>query len=146
MHESSNSGYDKNNYLFSKCSILSIHKVILKKIKNLIMYLIEKKIYIYYIFIFVKVLYNLAHKCFVEEKTALCGNGILEVGEECDAGGYHLGTNFDRCCTNNCKLKKNAVCSPRHSECCMKNCTYASTNVSCHPKSTDLCKSETFCE
>lgn len=27
MHESSNSGYDKNNYAFSLCSILSIHKV-----------------------------------------------------------------------------------------------------------------------
>lgn len=52
MHGSPNSGYEKNNYNFSPCSIRSIQRT----------------------------LYELASKCFVEEKIAFCGNGILEKG------------------------------------------------------------------
>ncbi|KAH7728055.1 Protein ADM-4 [Aphelenchoides avenae] len=59
MHESSNSGYDRNNYRFSPCSVRLIHRV----------------------------LYGLAEHCFAEEQAALCGNGILEDGEECDSDG-----------------------------------------------------------
>lgn len=86
MWESANTGYDKNNYHFSPCSIRSIHRVI----------------------------YGLAHKCFVEEKGALCGNGILENGEECDIGAQlNFDQKEDKCCTANCKLKPKAICSPR---------------------------------
>lgn len=61
MHESSNSGYDDNNYKFSQCSIQSIHRV----------------------------LYDVSDSCFVSEQSeALCGNGILEPGEECDPGKF----------------------------------------------------------
>jgi len=86
MWESANTGYDKNNYQFSSCSIRSIHRV----------------------------LYSLAHRCFVEEKKAFCGNGILEEGEQCDGGAHfqHFGVRDD-CCTKECKLRLGAFCSPR---------------------------------
>jgi hypothetical protein len=121
MFESSNSGYDRNNYQFSNCSIRQIHKV----------------------------LYTLAEKCFKEEQRALCGNGILEDGEQCDAGGK-LTTDVDRtkrdpCCTDDCQLRTNAVCSPRHSDCCSSNCTYSSAYQKCRPKNTDTCRKESFC-
>lgn len=40
------------------------------------------------------------------ESFAMCGNGILEPGEECDPGGVD-----DACCYGaTCKLKPGAVC------------------------------------
>lgn len=59
MHSSSNTGYDSNHFKFSPCSIRSIHRV----------------------------LYAVSDNCFVGEQSALCGNGILEEGEQCDPGG-----------------------------------------------------------
>ncbi|KAI1716225.1 metallo-peptidase family m12 domain-containing protein [Ditylenchus destructor] len=118
MHESVNSGYDKNNYFFSPCSIRSIHKA----------------------------LYEIADKCFVEEQAALCGNGILEDGEECDFGGQLAAEKTsDRCCTNKCTLKHNAVCSPRHSECCAENCNFSPSHTLCQPTSPDTCKKSSYC-
>lgn len=36
----------------------------------------------------------------------VCGNGIMEAGEECDTGGI----DSDCCNSQTCKLKENAVC------------------------------------
>uniref|UniRef100_A0A915MEZ2 Metalloendopeptidase n=1 Tax=Meloidogyne javanica TaxID=6303 RepID=A0A915MEZ2_MELJA len=118
MWESANTGYDKNNYQFSSCSIRSIHRV----------------------------LYSLAHRCFVEEKKAFCGNGILEEGEQCDGGAHfqHFGVRDD-CCTKECKLRLGAFCSPRHSECCSLDCTFLSKDVVCHAEKNDMCKAEANC-
>lgn len=114
----SNTGYDKNNYDFSICSIRSVQKV----------------------------LYEIADECFVEEKDALCGNGLLEEGEECDIGAHLASINAtDVCCTNDCKFRPNAVCSPRHSECCSDKCEYLGPAVLCQPRNTETCKKEAFC-
>ncbi|KAL1920050.1 uncharacterized protein VTP21DRAFT_1196 [Calcarisporiella thermophila] len=52
------------------------------------------------------------------EKLGMCGNGILEHGEECDVGNKQ----DDPCCiAATCKLKPGAVCSDVNSECC-KDC------------------------
>ncbi|KAI6210451.1 hypothetical protein M3Y96_00329600 [Aphelenchoides besseyi] len=120
MHESSNSGYDKNNFLFSPCSMRSIHRL----------------------------LYDVAENCFVSEQDALCGNGILEAPEQCDPGGQlSLGRVAvkDRCCTSNCRLRAGAKCSPRHSECCSADCSYLPENIMCQSRSPETCKRETFC-
>lgn len=117
MWESANTGYDKNNYIFSPCSIRSIHRM----------------------------LYSLAHTCFVEEKGALCGNGILEVGEECDNGAQLNFDEKDECCTTGCKLSKNALCSPRHSECCSKTCNYIPAGELCRAMNMDACKEASYC-
>jgi len=120
MHESSNSGYDNNNYKFSPCSIRSIHRV----------------------------LYDISESCFVSEQAALCGNGILETGEECDPGGQlalgHPNTE-DPCCTSTCRLRSTAKCSPRHSECCSETCSYLPRTKICQPKNTDTCNSASYC-
>uniref|UniRef100_A0A915D6J6 Peptidase M12B domain-containing protein n=1 Tax=Ditylenchus dipsaci TaxID=166011 RepID=A0A915D6J6_9BILA len=105
MHESSNTGYDKNNYFFSPCSVRSIHKV----------------------------LYGLAHQCFVEEKSALCGNGILEAGEECDSGHLSADNASDLCCTSECRLHARTPCQPKSSETC-KKAVFCSGNSSLCPE------------
>ncbi|KAI6243920.1 hypothetical protein M3Y99_00059200 [Aphelenchoides fujianensis] len=120
MHESSNSGYDKNNFVFSPCSMRSIHQI----------------------------LYDVAESCFVSEQEALCGNGILEPGEQCDPGGqlaHGRPTDHDRCCTSNCRLRAGAKCSPKHSECCSASCSYLPQTTMCQARSSQTCKSETFC-
>ncbi|KAI6191431.1 hypothetical protein M3Y97_00227500 [Aphelenchoides bicaudatus] len=121
MHESSNSGYDNNNYKFSRCSIQSIYRL----------------------------LYDVSDSCFVNEQTeALCGNGILEPGEECDPGGQlSLGHSSidDPCCTATCHLRTTAKCSPKHSECCSDTCSYLPRTTLCQPKSTDNCKQAAYC-
>lgn len=38
-----------------------------------------------------------------------CGNGVKEIGEECDCGGTESCAN-DTCCFSNCTLKANAFC------------------------------------
>lgn len=92
----------------------------------------------------------MTEQCFKEEQKALCGNGILEVGEQCDAGGK-LTTGGDvtllrdPCCNENCQLRKNAVCSPRHSECCQSNCTFSPVYHKCSPKNTDTCRRDSYC-
>lgn len=104
--------------MFSPCSVRSIHKV----------------------------LYEIANNCFVEEKDALCGNGLLEAGEDCDIGGHLTSNNLsDKCCTNDCRFRKNAICSPKHSECCSNNCTYLNTQVLCQPRNEETCKREAYC-
>ncbi|RWS22716.1 ADAM 17-like protease-like protein, partial [Leptotrombidium deliense] len=58
MYFYSISGREKNNRYFSPCSRRAI-KAVLK---------------------------NKAHSCFIKPSTSFCGNGVVEEGEECDAG------------------------------------------------------------
>lgn len=121
MHNSSNTGYDSNNYRFSNCSVSSIFKI----------------------------LHSIQPHCFVEEQKSLCGNGILEPDEECDSGGrYADGEDIhrnDSCCTSNCKLKDGAKCSPRHSDCCSDKCDYLPKNHICIKRNDDTCRDESYC-
>ena len=44
------------------------------------------------------------------DRKAMCGNGIIEEGEECDAGFLDTGI-ADMCCDmDKCTLKPGAVC------------------------------------
>ncbi|KAL1923814.1 uncharacterized protein VTP21DRAFT_8794 [Calcarisporiella thermophila] len=61
------------------------------------------------------------------EKLAMCGNGILEEGEQCDAGQQG-----SECCNPDCTLKPGAVCSDANSECCEK-CQLKPANTVCRP-------------
>uniref|UniRef100_A0A7E4UXN5 Peptidase M12B domain-containing protein n=1 Tax=Panagrellus redivivus TaxID=6233 RepID=A0A7E4UXN5_PANRE len=123
MHETENTGYDANNYQFSKCSRMSIWRL----------------------------MYNVQPWCFVEESNSVCGNGVLEPGEECDPGGYWLPADSasepkpDRCCTRRCKLVPNARCSPRHSDCCAPTCDYQPTEHLCLPQNNETCKQASHC-
>uniref|UniRef100_A0A2C9KQI0 Peptidase M12B domain-containing protein n=1 Tax=Biomphalaria glabrata TaxID=6526 RepID=A0A2C9KQI0_BIOGL len=118
MYPYSVSGYDANNLLFSPCSRELMSRVL--KLKR--------------------------DSCFSEKSydtNQVCGNGIIDEGEECDAG--LLGRfNLDSCCNNNCQLIGDATCSPANHECCM-NCTKAPSGYMCTQDSDVDCFESAFC-
>ncbi|OZJ06254.1 hypothetical protein BZG36_00797 [Bifiguratus adelaidae] len=74
------------------------------------------------------------------ETLSMCGNGILEPGEECDSGGVD-----DACCYGKtCKLKPGAVCDDYNDGCCT-NCTVAPKNYVCRP-SISSCDPQEVCD
>ena len=56
----------------------------------------------------------------------LCGNGIVDVGEQCDAGGVSA------CCNADCTLKVNAQCDDSNGQCC-SSCSLSSNTTVCRP-------------
>ncbi|KAG7090715.1 hypothetical protein E1B28_009808 [Marasmius oreades] len=66
----------------------------------------------------------------------MCGNGIVEDGEDCDPGA---GNNSTCCDVNTCKFKNEAVCDPSNSPCCTNQCTFAPKNQVCRPSKDDRC-------
>uniref|UniRef100_V5ETU2 Disintegrin and metalloproteinase domain-containing protein B n=1 Tax=Kalmanozyma brasiliensis (strain GHG001) TaxID=1365824 RepID=V5ETU2_KALBG len=72
--------------------------------------------------------------------TQQCGNGILEPGEECDAG-----PNGSQCCTSQCRLTSGAQCDPATSACCSNSCTFAASTQQCRPSVDDRCDTAEFC-
>lgn len=62
--------------------------------------------------------------CF--DKFNLCGNGMIDEGEECDPGSP-FGS---ECCTPTCKLKSNAQCDDLNGKCC-KNCKFLPKDSQC---------------
>jgi hypothetical protein len=74
---------------------------------------------------------------------AVCGNGIVEDGEDCDCGGTATCGN-DPCCNGaTCKFQAGAVCDDANEECC-KNCQLAAANTVCR-KSTGVCDPQEVC-
>lgn len=72
----------------------------------------------------------------------MCGNGIIEAGEDCDPG---IGTT-SRCCDSaTCKFINNAVCDPESSPCCTAQCTFAPSTQVCHPSTDAICDKTEFC-
>ncbi|KAE9548876.1 hypothetical protein FO519_007901, partial [Halicephalobus sp. NKZ332] len=118
MHPNSNTGYDSTNYRFSNCSINSIFKV----------------------------LRIIQPDCFVEEQKSLCGNGILEPGEECDAGGrYADGEDVNKCDY----LPKEHVCVKKNDDTCRSEayCTGIGPHCPEPPNAVDgtTCNDEGTC-
>ncbi|XP_052810094.1 disintegrin and metalloproteinase domain-containing protein 10-like [Mya arenaria] len=109
MHEVAVTGDLENNFKFSNCSLNTIGTVLTRKSSI---------------------------SCFIEHRTSICGNGIVEEGEQCDCGSRcHL----DNCChrrgtEHECSLKKDAQCSPSQGPCCSGDtCRYykQSENMVC---------------
>ncbi|KAM4740038.1 disintegrin and metalloproteinase domain-containing protein 10 [Anableps anableps] len=108
----------ENNDKFSPCSIKHISKILnLKK-----------------------------DDCFVASNQPICGNQIVEEGEECDIG--HNDT--DLCCYSaretvgvQCQLKPGKVCSPSQGLCCGQNCEFKALGQMCNEE-TD-CLKENAC-
>lgn len=68
---------------------------------------------------------------------AQCGNGIVEMGEECDCGGPD-GCGINICCDpTTCKYNTfaNAVCDPSNEDCCTDTCQFAGANETCRVSS-----------
>lgn len=93
-------GVANNNLKFSPCSTRSIYGVLSTK----------------------------GSKCLTEPRhgIGLCGNGRIDVGEECDPGALP-----DGCCSSTCQLASNAECSPVNFACCTASCQRASNRTEC---------------
>ncbi|KAI9190375.1 hypothetical protein H9P43_001809 [Blastocladiella emersonii ATCC 22665] len=65
----------------------------------------------------------------------VCGNGILEEGEQCDCG---TKCDSDACCTKDCKFKAPAVCSDTNNPGCCAGCQFKPAGTVCRD-SQDFC-------
>uniref|UniRef100_A0A8H8CR13 Disintegrin and metalloproteinase domain-containing protein B n=1 Tax=Psilocybe cubensis TaxID=181762 RepID=A0A8H8CR13_PSICU len=72
----------------------------------------------------------------------MCGNGIVETGEDCDPG---VGSNSTCCDVKTCKFKNNALCDPDSSACCTAQCTFAPSTQVCRPSRDTLCDTAEMC-
>jgi len=66
----------------------------------------------------------------------MCGNGIVEPGEDCDSG---TGVDSNCCDAQTCKFKNGAKCDPRSSSCCTESCAFAPANQICRPSRDPKC-------
>jgi len=53
----------------------------------------------------------------IPSTTYVCGNGIVEEGEDCDAGSLGVPSNSS-CCTTTCRFASGAVCDASNGACC----------------------------
>ncbi|CAH1155155.1 unnamed protein product [Phaedon cochleariae] len=125
MFARATSGDKKNNNHFSPCSLKSINPVLNFKARS-------------------------TKGCFTEPKGAICGNGVVEEGEECDCGWEEDCR--DQCCfpmrryasvdEPPCHLTPRSICSPSQGPCCTSDC-----QVKFGDKCRDDngCRDESFC-
>ncbi|XP_064602315.1 disintegrin and metalloproteinase domain-containing protein 10-like [Liolophura sinensis] len=122
MYPYSQEGTKPNHLMFSPCSLASINPVLAKK-----------------------------GYCLIAHSGPVCGNGLLEKGEECDCGTTASCQLVDSCCTpgdapfwskdDPCTIKRQHgyICSPRVSPCCNQHCQILSETEN------HVCKDETDC-
>lgn len=96
MFDKATSGIEPNNDRFSKCSKDSIKQNI-NRVRS-----------------------KQGSKCFIKSDDPICGNKIVEKGEQCDCGDTNTCT--EDCCipagqNNECKLKIGKTCSPSQGLC-----------------------------
>lgn len=72
----------------------------------------------------------------------MCGNGIVEAGEDCDPGP---GVNSSCCDVQTCKFKNGALCDPRSSPCCTEACNFAPADQICRPSRDQKCDTAEYC-
>lgn len=72
----------------------------------------------------------------------MCGNGIVENGEDCDPG-FNVTSN---CCDSaTCKFTAGAVCDPASSPCCTAQCSFAPSTQVCRPAKDPRCDYAEMC-
>ena len=122
MHTYSLNGYESNNKLFSPCSKRAIANVLSYR----------------------------SPSCFIAEAKSVCGNGILEGNEECDAAHLSDGitpdsNRTDPCCTIECKFKPGVRCSDLNHLCC-ENCQPRPAGSLCREANSDTCRGAVHCD
>ncbi|XP_066997248.2 disintegrin and metalloproteinase domain-containing protein 10 [Anabrus simplex] len=126
MFARATSGDKRNNNKFSPCSLNSINPVLNTKARS-------------------------PKGCFTEPQAAICGNGVVEEGEECDCGWE--GDCRDKCChpqrqylppgEKPCTLTPGSVCSPSQGPCCTPQCELK-FGVKC--RDDNGCRDSSFCD
>ncbi|EFN71583.1 ADAM 10 [Camponotus floridanus] len=126
MFARATSGDKRNNNRFSPCSLNAINPVLNSKARS-------------------------PKGCFTEPQVSLCGNGVVEEGEECDCGWEEDCR--DSCCfpqrryppaeETPCTLTPGSVCSPSQGPCCTAEC-----NLRFGDKCRDDngCRDASFCD
>ncbi|KAF8577548.1 hypothetical protein K439DRAFT_1655063 [Ramaria rubella] len=66
----------------------------------------------------------------------MCGNGIVEIGEDCDPGP---DTNSTCCDSATCKFTAGSVCDVASSPCCTPQCQFAPSTQVCRPAQDPQC-------
>nr|XP_024217528.1 disintegrin and metalloproteinase domain-containing protein 10 [Halyomorpha halys] len=106
MFARATSGDKKNNNKFSPCSLNSINPVLNSKARS-------------------------SKGCFTEPQVAICGNGVVEAGEQCDCG-WEEDCKEDCCYPQRrhpppeqppCHLTPHSICSPSQGPCCTPECS-----------------------
>ncbi|NWI60714.1 ADA32 protein, partial [Calyptomena viridis] len=72
---------------------------------------------------------------------AVCGNGVVESGEDCDCGTIEECMK-DKCCTKTCHFKPGMKCS---SGLCCRGCQFRRRNAVCRPVADAQCDLPEFC-
>jgi hypothetical protein len=72
----------------------------------------------------------------------MCGNGIVENGEDCDPG---IGVESPCCDTQTCKFINGAFCDPASSPCCTQQCGFAPSTQVCRPSKDPTCDTTEVC-
>ena len=72
----------------------------------------------------------------------MCGNGIVENGEDCDPG---QGINSTCCDSDTCKFRGNAVCDPYSAPCCTAQCQFAPATQVCRASRDVTCDTTELC-
>ncbi|KDQ17689.1 hypothetical protein BOTBODRAFT_29847 [Botryobasidium botryosum FD-172 SS1] len=72
----------------------------------------------------------------------MCGNGIVEAGEDCDPG---VGNTSPCCDSTTCKFTAGAVCDPKSSDCCSGSCQFAPSTQVCRPAKDAKCDIAEMC-
>uniref|UniRef100_A0A663EEV2 ADAM metallopeptidase domain 32 n=1 Tax=Aquila chrysaetos chrysaetos TaxID=223781 RepID=A0A663EEV2_AQUCH len=77
-------------------------------------------------------------------RAAVCGNGIVERGEQCDCGAAEVGAAgiMDKCCNKMCRFKPGVKCS---SGLCCNECQFKQKNSPCRPPADAQCDLAEFC-
>ncbi|KAJ3366651.1 Disintegrin and metalloproteinase domain-containing protein 19 [Allomyces javanicus] len=75
-------------------------------------------------------------------QAVLCGNGIVDFGEQCDSGDTIVGS---ACCTTTCQFRPGATCDKSNGACCTADCQPAAARTFCRAQSTSTCDAADYC-
>ncbi|KAI5728725.1 hypothetical protein M8J77_020260 [Diaphorina citri] len=125
MFARATSGDKKNNNRFSQCSLNSINPVLNTKARS-------------------------GKGCFIQPQVSLCGNGVVEEGEECDCGWEedckdvccHPQRRYPTLAAKPCTLTPGADCSPSQGPCCTGECR-VKTGDKC--RDDNACRDASYC-
>ncbi|NWW87503.1 ADA32 protein, partial [Rhynochetos jubatus] len=74
-------------------------------------------------------------------RASVCGNGVVEPGEQCDCGAAKACLK-DKCCTTTCRFKPGLKCS---SGICCSECKFKQKGARCRPAADAQCDLAEFC-
>nr|XP_037278268.1 disintegrin and metalloproteinase domain-containing protein 10-like [Rhipicephalus microplus] len=122
-------GKKPNNDKFSQCSRNSIGRVLAPMVAG----------------------ESARENCLQAHSGPICGNGVVERGEQCDCGSQDADCS-DQCCHSRhnvdgaagCTLRAGANCSPSAGQCCDESCGFKNVSTMCGEETE--CREEAVCE